>query len=411
MGSESADMAAFVGRHPIFNREQQVVAYELLFRSGETNKNLAGQGDEVSFAVLHNSLSVFGLDALTSGKMAYVNFTRQLLLNADYTVLPKENTVIELLENIKPDAEVIDACKQLKKYGYRLAIDDVVSVEHVEPFLGLVDIVKVDFMGTTTADREALRERLDGYKLDMLAEKVETRAQYKEALAQGYAMLQGYFFCQPEIIEGQDIPGVKQNYLRLLAEVNQPDIDFDKFEQIIKSDVSLTSKLLKYLNSASFGVRHKISSIKQAMVLLGAKPLQKWVSLVTMSQLGIDQPDELMITSLTRAKFCESVAGNIDMESRQFDLFMTGLMSMLDVMLGRPISELLDGMSLSNDVKETLMGRPTLLSNIYELAVSLERQDHAKIESLVKRIEIDLRLVNEAYRQSIFWADQASKAA
>ena len=397
---------AFVGRQPIFSQAQSVYAYELLFRSGSTtNANTAGQGDAVTTTVMNNSLSVIGLDTLTGGKLAFVNMTRTLLLRGDYKVLPKDVTVIELLEDIVPDPEVIEACRELKSAGYMLALDDLVSSDGYEPLLDLADIVKVDFMGTDHAKREQLAKKLAGHNTRLLAEKVETHDEFAQALQHGYELFQGYFFSKPEIVAVKDVPGMNQNYLRMLVEINRPDIDFDQLEKIVKTDLSLSSKLLRYLNSASMGVRNKITSIKQALVMLGLKPLKRWATLIFMANMGKDKPEELMVTSLVRAKFCESMAKQAGLSEREFDLFMMGMMSVLDVMMGRPIDELLGPMPLEQDVKATLSGQPTKLSGVFDLAVACERVNRPRVIKLAEQSGIDLQDVDQAYRDSITWAD------
>ncbi len=398
--------SAFVGRQPIFEPSLSVLGYELLFRSGTDNANNAGQGDEVSSTLMNNSLSVIGLDTLTAGKKAFFNITRQLLVSGDYSILPNEVSVIELLETVKPDAEVIRACEGLKSAGYTLALDDMVSVDGFEPLLELADIAKVDFIGTAADQRESLTRRLQGYGVRLLAEKVESLEEFSQAKDLGYHYFQGYFFCRPQIIQGQDITGVHTNYLRLLAQVSRPDVDFDELERIVKSDVSLSSKLLRYLNSAKFGVRHKIDSIKQALVLLGLQPLKKWVSLITMSYIGKDKPDELMIDSLVRGRFCEQMADAVGLKGRQFDLFMMGLLSLLDVLMSRPIEELLAEMPLAEDVKATLTGQATPLSGIYGMAIGCERVDRETTYALAQQLGIDDHRVDSTYRESLLWADQ-----
>lgn len=407
---QQSDTTAFVGRQPIFDQRQRVFAYELLFRSGSGNANLAGQGDEVSTAVMNNSLSVIGLDTLTGGKKAFVNMTRGLLLNGDYSVLPKEIAVIELLEDIMPDSQVIDACKQLKADGYTLALDDMVSADGYEPLLELADIVKVDFMGTTPAKRQQLVAQLGGCKARLLAEKVETHEEFTQAAQQGYSLFQGYFFSKPQIISARDIPGMNHTYLQMLVEVNSPEMDLDRLERLIKTDVSLSSKLLRYLNSASLGIRRKITSVKQALIMLGIRPMKKWATMVFMANIGKDKPDELMVNSLVRAKFCESIAGDVGLPDRQFDVFMMGMLSILDVLMGRPIEELVGPMPLADDVKATLGGQSTALSDVFGLAIACEHVDEAKVAELAGRNKVDVARVYEVYRESVTWADEVQAA-
>jgi len=407
---QSSCRMAFVGRQPIFDAQNSVLAYELLFRSGEGNANLSGQGDALTTAVMNNSLSVIGLDKLLGGKKAFVNITRGLLLSGDYSVLPKEAFVIELLENIEVDEEVIEACKKLKEDGYTLALDDLVSTEGYEPLLEMADIIKVDFIDTTAEQQMELAMVLSGHNVKLLAEKIETHQEFELAVKNGYTMFQGYFFSKPQIISAKDVPGMNHTYLQLLVEVNHPEVDFDRLGNLIKTDLSLSSKLLRYLNSAALGVPNRITSVKQALVMLGIQPVKQWATLSYMSNIGQDKPDELMVTSLVRAKFCESIACQVGLEKRQFDVFMMGMLSILDVLMGRPIKEILEPMPLADDVKATLQGEPTKLSDLFGLAISCEKVDQLHVTELSERVRLDVPTVYDVYRESLTWADVVQAA-
>src|SRR5262245_16950807 len=282
-------MDAFVARQPIFDRNCGVFGYELLFRAGSANAYSGNDGDKASSTVISDSLHVHGLESLTAGKKGFINVTRRLLLQDLITVLPSKLTVVELLESITPDPEVIQACRKLRQAGYIVAMDDFVFDPKYAELLHEVDIIKVDFMGTTSEQRSRFAESFKSNGTRLLAEKIESRNEFDEALRLGYALFQGYFFCKPQVVQGKDVPTSQLGYLRFLQQVNAPEINFDNLEQIIKSELSLSYKLLKYLNSASFGLRSKVTSIKQALVLLGVRPLRKWASLMALSSLRSDK--------------------------------------------------------------------------------------------------------------------------
>lgn len=282
-------MDVYVARQPIFDINQKVQAYELLFRSGLDNFFPDIDGDVATSKVISNSFISIGLDELTKGKKAFINFTRKLIVNGAASALPKEVMTIEVLESIEPDEEVLEALFILKHQGYTIALDDFVLKPKFQPFIDLADIIKIDFMGTKKIDRWRIVNSYESKGITFLAEKIETSEEFHEAKDIGYTLFQGYFFCKPEIIQGTDIPGYKINYLELLKEINTPNIDFDKMEAIIKRDVSLSFKLLKLINSVAYSFYNKIKSIKHALVLLGILEIKKWLYLVALTEIGGEQ--------------------------------------------------------------------------------------------------------------------------
>ena len=248
-------MDIFIARQPIFDIRQNVFAYELLYRSGIKNLYAGINGDQASSEVIGSSFLLFGLENLTMGKKAFINFTRKLLEDEVATLLPKESIVVEVLENVEPDKQMLSACIKLKELGYQLALDDFAYDPRFEPFIDLVDIIKVDFLQTSPQDRAALVQRIGNKNIKFLAEKVETKEDFNQALQAGYSYFQGYFFSKPNIVSGKDITSFKLTYLQLLQEIGKPDLDFDELEETIKRDVALSYKLLRYINSAAFSPR------------------------------------------------------------------------------------------------------------------------------------------------------------
>jgi EAL and modified HD-GYP domain-containing signal transduction protein len=403
-------MDIFVARQPIFDRKRNVVAYELLFRSGTDNFFDFHDGDMAASRVIDESLLGFGLDKLTAGRRAFVNFTRRVLVKQLYTLLPSRYVVIELLETVEPDQEVIQACIDLKDQGYTLALDDFVFHPKFRPLIELADIIKVDFLLSDKAERQKLPGLLRGSGVELLAEKVETHEDLTEALDFGYKYFQGFFFCKPEIVQKKGIPGFKLNYLRFIQEVNRPDMDFDRLELIIKQEMSLSVKLLRYLNSAWFGWRHEVDSIRHAVRLLGERQIKKWASLVAMTGMGDDKPTELVVTSLIRARFCELLAPHVGLKHRDLELFLMGMLSLIDALMDRPLEDALAGISISADVKAALLGEDSPLSPVYQIVQAYERVDWDRLFSLASSLEIDGGTIAEMYADSVEWADEAFRA-
>ena len=323
-------MDIFVARQPIFNQQQEVYAYELLYRSGINKFYSCLDGDQASSEVITNSFLLIGLETLTRGKKAFINFTKNLLEDEVAILLPQEHIVIEILQDIEPDEKTLQACKKLKEMGYRLALDDFVYDDKFIPLIELADIIKVDFLTTDEEERGALVQRIGLQKNSFLAEKVETREDFVQAVEMGYSYFQGYFFSKPLIVASRDIPSFKLTYIKILQEIHKPEIDFDQLEKLIKTDVSLSYKLLKFINSLAFGFYSEIRSIKQALTILGEKEIRKWLSLISLQSVGKNKPDELMITALCRARFCELIASRVGLGDRSSDLFLLGMFSVID---------------------------------------------------------------------------------
>ena len=388
------DREIYVARQPIFTRNQEVFAYELLYRSGVNKFYSNLNGDQASFEVITNSFLLIGLETLTRGKKAFINFTKNLLENDVATLLPNEAIVIEILQDIEPDKKILNACRKLKELGYYLALDDFCYNRKFLPLIDLVDIIKVDFLKTEKKEREAIIQRIGKPKIHFLAEKVETREEFTQALEMGYSYFQGYFFSKPLILSGKDIPSFKIIYLKILQEINRQDLDYDRLEDYVKMDVSLSYKLLKFINSLSFGFRNEIRSIKQALVLLGQKELSKWLSLIALKGIGDNKPDELIITAICRARFCELIAPRVGLKDRSSDLFLMGMFSLIDAFLDRPLPDILAELPISDDIKLALSGSDGRFKDVYELILAYESGDWEQLQfktALLELAEIDVR--------------------
>lgn len=389
-------MEVFVARQPIFDRKQKVYAYELLFRSGfEQNFFDHSDGDARTKQVLTNSFFSIGMDTLTNGKKAFVNFTRKLLLDQVASIFPKNLMVVEILESVAPDEEIISACKNLKDLGYLLVLDNFVFAPGYESLIDLVDIIKVNFIETRGTGRGDAIHDVGDSRIKYLAEKVETQEDFKQAMDLGYSYFQGYYFSKPKIIAGQDIPAYKLNYLQILNEINQPEVDFDELEKIFKQDLSLSYKLLTYINSAHFGIVNKIRSIKHALSLLGIQESKKWLSLFALQIIGKNKSAELHSMALIRANSCEMIAPLIGIENRASELFLMGLFSMIDALLDQPLEEILAKLPLADDIKKALLGEKNQTRDVYDLVVSYEKGDWPNFAGCVAKLGLkELELVD-----------------
>ena len=396
----------FVARQPILDCREEVVAYELLFRSdAEENFFSCRDGDEASLRLVNNSLFAIGLDSLTAGRKAFINLTPDLLLQELATVLPPEKVVIEIIETVKPDERVVAACRDLKQAGYLLALDDFQWRPELEPLVALADFVKVDFLATEGEERGSLVERLAPRGIQMVAEKVETQSDFKEAKRLGYSYFQGYFFCRPEIVSGTDIPSSRLNNLRILQEIGRPTIDIERLSFLVKREMSFTTKLLRFINSYSVGLRRPVKSIEHAILLLGEQRFKKWASVVAFAGMcGKDKPQELLILSLVRAQFCELLGRLADPNESELDLFLTGMLSAADAVLDLPLADVLSQISVSPSVQAALLEHEGRLGALCELILAIERGDWQEVSSLVRKIPVDEADVGRIYQQSVAWA-------
>ncbi len=397
-------MEHFIARQPIFDTKGRVFAYELLFRSGLDNYFDCDDHDLAAASVIANSNLLFDLDEMTGGTKAFINCTSTVLRKDLMTTLPRQQAVVEVLEDVKPDDSIIAACQRLKKQGYTLALDDFVYHENFEPLLELADIIKVDFLLSDVDEQERLAKQMIPRGIKMLAEKVETHEVYEQAKQMGYQLFQGYFFAKPVIISRKDIPTNKVQFLRILKDIHAQEVDFKKLALTIQSEVSLSYKLLKLINSAAFSLRHKVTSILQALSLLGLREIRNWVSLLSIASMADDKPAELVVSSLIRARLCEQLAQPCQMDDRQSDMFLMGLFSLLDVIMSRPIDEILQEITVEEDILEALTRGAGTLRSILDLAVSLEKGEWEQVSRLAAELQLEEQSLSTTYLDAVKWA-------
>ncbi len=393
-------MDRFVARQPIFDKAGGVAAYELLFRSGMQNYFQGVDGTYATSRVIHDTLHLFGLDALTGTARAYINVGRDVLTGDLVYVLPAARTTIEILETVTPDEEVMRACRALKSQGYEIALDDFVFSDGYEPLIDLADVIKIDFRQTTGDERRAVVEQHARPGLQFLAEKVESAQEQAEAEAAGYTLYQGYFFCRPEMVATRDLPPSKVNCLGVMQAVMSPTINFEVLESHVRADAALSIKLLRYLNSAGMGVRREVTSIRHAMVLLGERPLRRWIALLAVASLSQDRSPHVMVTALVRALFCEHLAARWTPTPRDGEAFFVGLLSLADAMTGRPMSELLGALAVTDNVKQALLGEGPL-GAMLRLTTAYERGDWGPAVVEGRRHGLDETFVASAYEEAM----------
>jgi len=310
---------------------------------------------------------------------------------------------VEILESTLADAEAVSACRRLKQAGYLIALDDFTLSPQSEPFLPFADVIKVDFQTTREHERKRLAHHLAPRGIRLLAEKVETHEDIHAARQIGYTYFQGYFYCKPQIVSTSGPSGFKPNYLRILQAVNKPELNLREVEEILKQEPSLLYKLLRYLNSAYFGLRAEITSIRHALSLLGEDKLRKWTSVAAMVHLAHNKPSELIVTSLVRARFCESLAVPLGMAAKETDLFLLGLMSTMDAVLGRHMSQVVREVPLAEEVAAALLNEQGSFYDVLTIVLALEKCSWHDISLPIRRLRLDESVVPGVYLHAVDW--------
>ena len=392
----------FMARQPIFDLSRSVLGYELLFRSNLENYFHPASNGNTSECIVDNCL-LFGLNALAGGRKAFVNFTREALIQDYPMLLPSKQIVVEILEDVRPDDQVLAACRRLKNAGYTIALDDFIYSQESHALTEFADIIKVDFLTTPPDERKALAHQFSPLGIKMLAEKVETQSDIVTAQKMGYTCFQGYFFCKPQMMSAREVPGFKLNYLRLLQAVNRTDLELPEVEEILRQEPSLLMKLLRYLNSAYFGLRGQITSIRHALTLLGENNVRKWTSVVALLDLANDKPAELVVISLVRARSCELLARPLRMRERETDLFLVGLLSVMDAVLGRSMADVLAEMPVVDEIKTALLGGSNRLRTVLDSVIAQEMGNWHDLRICAKQMGVDEDVLPQTYLQAVQW--------
>ncbi|MCM1988629.1 EAL and HDOD domain-containing protein [Oceanirhabdus seepicola] len=396
-------MDIYVARQPIFDKNQKVVSYEMLFRSNKCNYYDAIDGNEATCNVISNTFLSIGIEKLTGGKKAFINFTEELLLDEVPAMLPKEYLVIEILETVEPTKEVINVCKKLKRLGYTIALDDFVFKPKFQALIEVADIIKVDFLETQDLERKNIVERLSDFNIKFLAEKVESIEDFKDAINYGYTYFQGYFFSKPEIISEQDIPINAYSSIKILQMIQKDTFSLEVMEDIIKRDVSISYKLLRLINSSYYGFGSKINSIKQAIVILGMDEIKKWISLIMIKKTCSEKYNELLTCGIVRARLGELIAPNIKVDNLLPNVFLMELLSNLNVILNKPMTEILEDLAVNEEIKNALIGENNSLGILHELLISYQEGNWPKFEILAQALGISGIQISDLYIEALAW--------
>lgn len=407
---ESPSMFFYAARQPILDRDKALYGYELLFRDGVDNAFPDIDGDEATSKMVEGSQFAFDLGDFLGDKPGFINFTLDTLLKKYPSMLPREQVVIEILETIQPGKRLLAECQQLKEEGYTLALDDYEHKNVWRHFYPYIDIIKIDFRSTNFEQIEEIKQAIADFPhIKLLAEKVETNAEFQQALEQGFSYFQGYFFSRPEMMQTRALSPSQFTLAELLYETSKAEMDLVAIAEVFKRDVTLSYKLLRYSNSSIFKRRAEIETIKHALVVLGQAELKKFLSLLFTAQISTDKPAELMRLAMTRANFAESLAAlgqNIALEKA----FLTGMMSLMDAILDEPIESVMEKLPLANEIKDALIHNTGLLATYLNLIKCYETANWKEASGIIEALSLDPDKVPDAYHHAVQWANEQMKA-
>lgn len=403
----------FIGRQPIFDSKGNIYAYELLYRNSSSNEYPNIDPEKATIELLIHTFLTVGIDQVAGRYKSFINFSEKFFEQGLINQLDPNLIIIEILENTKITPLFIERVKSLRKLGFKFALDDYVIEEYSdlhEELFKLVHFIKVDFLHSTTSDRLRLKSLVKKHPhITLLAEKIETMEQYEEAKKLGYLLFQGYFFAEPEIIKSKDIPLNYPLHMRLLHKLNEPEPDIDEISLLIMHDLSLSYKLLRYINSLAFGIPEQIKSIKQAVMLMGLNEARRWLRILLLHHLGDGQGKgrerALVDTSLTIAKICELLA-KYKKKPNSDEYFLTGMFSLLNVILKRNWDHVLPKLSLSDEIANTLRGEETEIQPYLRLSDAIVRFAWDEVDKYAKKLEIPVSELSKISIEAHKWANQ-----
>ncbi|MEF2144313.1 MAG: HDOD domain-containing protein [Desulfovibrionaceae bacterium] len=400
--------AFFIARQPIFNRAKNIYGYELLFRHSATAIRAAIPDEEVaSSKVLVDGFSI-AANNIAGEKRFFVNFPRTMLVGEAATTLPPERCVIEILERVPPDEMVLNSCRKLREAGYLLALDDYAAQPVLEAFLSEVDLVKVDIRELPRDQWGVVLDRLRLNGVRALAEKVEQWDEFQYLHELGYDLFQGFFFSRPEIVQGRKLPSGLLAKVKLLKLLSNPAANLEDIPEIVASDPGLSLRLLRFINSAAFGLRSKINSIPHAVAMLGLQPIRRWAMIVIISDLdGSFKGVELTYISLQRARFFELLSGLVGSAPHgPQSMFMLGLLSKVDAMLGQPMGDVVGGLPLEPELLEALCGNTSKGLEWLQMVETMERGNWHEASVIISRWGVSGPLAAKSYLDASTWAGE-----
>lgn len=400
-------MVSCVARQPIYDAQMNIYGYEILYRNSDESTAYDGVNpDTATSDTIMNSFYDMGIERVTNGKRAFINFTEKLLVDGVATILPREILVVELLEDILPSPSVLSACEDLRSKGYKIALDDFRIQPEYMPLLDVADIVKVDFIERSRDEIKSFVGNVSGKPIKLLAEKIENDEDFEFAKKHGFTYFQGYSFSKPVVLKRESsLSPIKANCLRLIRLAFDTDAEFKNIAQVIKQDVALSYKLLMVVNSAYFGLRYSVNNIRQALAILGMNEVKKWITLISLSEVIEGKPSELLVTSLTRARHLELLAPRLNMPRKADDLFMVGLMSLMDIITDMPFEEVFELTKLADELTVAIEHKEGVYGELLQMIICYEKSNWREAAQIAAKYELEIDVLSSTYLEAIEWSD------
>ncbi|NTS77839.1 HDOD domain-containing protein [Catenovulum sp. SM1970] len=399
-------MFFYAARQPILDRNKELFAYELLFRDSLENVFPDIDGDKATSQLIEASQFNLGLEDFTGQYPAFINFSDDLLKKNFPSLLPKEQIVVEILETAKPTKSLLAAVESLKDEGYTFALDDYVHNPVWLHFFPFVDIIKVDYMESTEAQILEIKKYAKKYDIKLLAEKVETYEDFNSAYELGFDYFQGYFFSAPEVMQSKALAPTQMGLAELLYESSKAEMDLDSLIEVFQRDVTLSFKLLRYANSATFRRRSEISTIRQALVVLGQEELKRFLALLFTAQVNSSKPVELIRLSMCRANFCDELAKHHRKLPDPSMGFLTGMLSLMDAILDESMESVMEKLPLSKDIKSALVDGEGLLADYIALIKHYEKAQWDEAKAITEKLNVEPSKIPDFYHNSVQWANE-----
>jgi EAL and modified HD-GYP domain-containing signal transduction protein len=404
---EPTDGIRYIARQPILDRRSRLHGYELLFRMGP-EAAFRGDGEQATRSMIDNAV-MFGLEKLTGSLPAFINCTAEALTKQTVQILPPSITVLEVLEDLEATPALIEACRELKSMGFRIALDDFVWKPELEPLVKLADYIKVDFFKSDAAERKELLRHLNGAPVCLLAEKIETQEDFRQACKEGFMLFQGYYFCRPELMKNRKLPANYLSRIELLKMMRQESLELAPLGELVKREPSLTHRLLRVVNSPIYALRQDVDSIELALIVVGEETFRRIATVAIASELNSGQTPEILRLAFVRARFCELAARCCTLAPSE--QFLLGLVSLFPAMLGVSMEDLVQSLPLREEVRLALTGTANRERSLLHWLECHERGDWDGCDEIFQCNCFNPEQILKCYVDAVVWAEAALRSA
>jgi EAL and modified HD-GYP domain-containing signal transduction protein len=401
-GSATPESMCCVARQPILDMRSNVFGYELLFRSGPASQVFDGDGNKATRTVIDNSL-VFEWERLTGSLPIFVNCTYEALMGGLVHLLPPHQTVLEVLETLEPTRELVEACRELKAKGFRLALDDFQGKAGWHPLVTIADFVKIDLSQTTAAERTDLRHKVGRHRAKLVMERIETREDLARAKAEGFTLFQGFYFCRPLLMKSKGIPANRMVHLEILQAVLESPLHVKRVSALVKRDPSLTYRVLRVANSPLFVTSKAVTSIESALVRIGDEMFRRLAIVATVSALSAKKPTELLRMAFLRGRFCELAAQAAGQNATE--QYLLGMMSLMPAMLDVPMESIVPALPLREETRKALLGEINNEGKLLAWLVHHERAEWEASARAAQKMRLNEDALGRIYQEAMAWAE------